>query len=455
MPVIFSEEQQFIIEKFKLGENIFITGPGGTGKSFLIKYLVSLACENSKKIKVCALTGCAAILLECNATTLHSFSGIGLAKKHINEVVDSVVSSKKKRKNWNNLDILIIDEVSMLSLKLLDIIDMIAKRVTKKRELPFGGIQIVFSGDFYQLPPVGDDDPESCQFCFESQLWNQLFKPENQIEATKIFRQTDKEYVKILNKLRVGKISNNGINTLKQCTQKNINKANPTIILPRKNEADRINQYNFNKLDSKEEYEYNIKGVPLEELPISKEQKEAFDNSSDYLKKESFDQLKNSLIVEHNFKLRIGTKVMCIINMDVSSEFPIVNGSQGEVIEFKDGFPIVKFKNGYTNIIRPHVWSSDILGAVAIKQLPLIYSWAITIHKAQGITLDEALIDVGSGIFECGQSYVALSRVKSLDGLYLKNFDANKIKVNKKVKDFYTNLQLTQINYSLIHSCKC
>ena len=168
MSTILSEEQQFIIEKFKLGENIFITGPGGTGKSFLIKHLFNLANDMSKKIKVCALTGCAAILLECNATTLHSFSGIGLAKKHINEVVDNVVSSKKKRKNWNNLDILIIDEVSMLSLKLLLIIDMIARRVTKKRELPFGGIQIVFSGDFYQLPPVGDDDVESCQFCFEN-----------------------------------------------------------------------------------------------------------------------------------------------------------------------------------------------------------------------------------------------------------------------------------------------
>ena len=95
----FSDEQQYIIEKFKLGENIFITGPGGSGKSFLIKYLYSLANENQKRIKVCALTGCAAILLECNATTLHSFSGIGLAKKHINEVVDGVVSSKKRRKN--------------------------------------------------------------------------------------------------------------------------------------------------------------------------------------------------------------------------------------------------------------------------------------------------------------------------------------------------------------------
>lgn len=450
----FSDEQQYIIEKFKLGENIFITGPGGSGKSFLIKYLYSLANENQKRIKVCALTGCAAILLECNATTLHSFSGIGLAKKHINEVVDGVVSSKKRRKNWNNLDILIIDEVSMLSLKLLDIIDMIARRVTKKRDLPFGGIQIVFSGDFYQLPPVGDDDIESCQFCFESQIWNQLFKIENQIELTKIFRQTDKEYVKILNRLRVGKISNKGINILKECTLKNVKESNPTIILPRKNEADKINQLNFNKLDPNQEYQYNIKNVPLEELSISKEQKQAYDNSSDYLKKESFDQLKNSLMVEHSLKLRIGTKVMCVINMDITSEFPIVNGSQGEVIEFKDGFPIVKFKNGYINIIKPHVWSSDILGAVAIKQLPLIYSWAITIHKAQGITLDEALIDVGSGIFECGQSYVALSRVKSLDGLFLKNFDENKIKVNKKVKNFYENLELSKINNSLIHSCK-
>ena len=159
-------------------------------------------------------------------------------------------------------------------------------------------------------------------------------------------------------------------------------------------------------------------------------------------------------MVDETLKLRIGTQVMCIVNMDVSAAYPIVNGSQGIVIDFKEGYPIVKFNNGYTNIIRPHIWTSDILGGVALQQLPLIYAWAITIHKAQGLTLESAYIDAGSGIFECGQTYVALSRVKSLHGLFLKNFDPNKIKINKKVRDFYVKLQLNMANL-LIHSCKC
>ena len=113
----------------------------------------------------------------------------------------------------------------------------------------------------------------------------------------------------------------------------------------------------------------------------------------------------------------------------------------------------LKSTNGFTNIIRPHIWMSDIIPGVGIQQLPLIYAWAITIHKAQGLTLDTGLIDVGSGIFECGQTYVALSRVKSLEGLYLKNFDPSKIKVNKKVKEFYKNLTLEEVEL-LVHSCK-
>ena len=198
-----NNEQRAIFDKYIAGENIFITGPGGTGKTHLIKDIVNHAKENNKPYKVCALTGCAAILLMCGATTLHAFAGIGLATGAIQHVVDRVVKNRHKRPNWHKTDILIVDEVSMLSLKIFKILDIIARKIKKKPNIPFGGMQIIFAGDFYQLPPVGDDnDPETIQFCFESPLWDETFPKQNQIQLKTIFRQTDDKYIKILNGLR-------------------------------------------------------------------------------------------------------------------------------------------------------------------------------------------------------------------------------------------------------------
>ena len=144
-------------------------------------------------------------------------------------------------------------------------------------------------------------------------------------------------------------------------------------------------------------------------------------------------------MAEKTLNLRIGTIVMCISNLDV--EAGIINGSQGIVVDFQKDNPLVKFNDGNVRVIIPHIWQSEKLPAIAVQQLPLIYAWAITIHKAQGVTLDKALIDIGEEILECGQTYVALSRIKTLVFLYLKNFDFTKIKVNKKVQEFYKILE--------------
>ncbi len=431
-------KQQLIFDKYCNGENIFITGPGGTGKTYLIKEIVKHAKENNKAIQVCALTGCAAILLECKATTLHAFAGIGLGNGSISDVVDRVVKSRHKRPNWQKTDILIVDEVSMLSLKLFKILDLIAKRIKNKRNIPFGGMQIIFSGDFYQLPPVGNENEiETTQFCFESDMWDLLFP--NQICLDEIFRQTDEKYAKILNKLRVGKITTNAITTLEKCVGKIIKEGEePTRLLPRRRDADALNNCELEKLDIETENIYTMKQVPEKELPLSKEQ---LTNLNLFTPKERSLEaqfLADNLIVEREIKLRKGAYVMCIANLNIESYRPIINGSQGIVVDFIDGYPLVKFKEDVIEVIGPHIWQSEKIPGVAIKQIPLIYGWAITIHKAQGLTLDKGYIDLGSQIFECGQTYVALSRVKSLDGLYLKSFDFTKIKINKKVKDFYS-----------------
>ena len=437
-----NEQQQQIFDKYIAGENIFITGPGGTGKTHLIKAIVAHAKENNKAYKVCALTGCAAVLLQCGASTLHAFAGVGLATGTINQVVDRVVKNRHKKPNWQKTDILIVDEVSMLSLKLFMILDLIAKKIKKQRTTPFGGIQIIFAGDFYQLPPVGDEtEPETQCFCFETPLWNETFSSKNQIELQTIFRQTDDKYVKILNKLRVGKITNGAITTLEACVGKESNgEVFPTILLPRRRDADVLNNRELALLDAETEKSFKVKRAPEAELPLTKSE---LQNLSLFTEKEiEFETgyLMDNIMAEKELKLRKGAVVMCIANLNVESHRPIINGSQGVVIDYVDGYPLVKFAEDIIEVIGPHVWSSERIPGVAVKQLPLIYAWAVTIHKAQGLTLDRALIDIGGNIFECGQTYVALSRVKSLEGLHLKSFDFTKIKINKKVQMFYKQL---------------
>ena len=152
-----SKEQQIAFDKYVQGKNIFITGPGGSGKSALIKKIWAHALSRFKNIHVSALTGCAAVLLNCKATTLHSWAGIGLGNGSVESNIQKITKNRFKKKIWKETDILIVDEVSMLSLKLFNLLNQIAQSVRKNKK-PFGGIQVIFSGDFYQLPPVGDKD---------------------------------------------------------------------------------------------------------------------------------------------------------------------------------------------------------------------------------------------------------------------------------------------------------
>ena len=161
-----SKEQQFAFDKYLQGKNVFITGPGGSGKSALIRKIYIHSYNINKSIRVTALTGCAAILLNCKATTLHSWAGIGLGIGSQDSIIQKIKRNKFAYAIWKATDILVVDEVSMLSRKLFDLLNAIGKSLRKNNK-PFGGIQLLFSGDFYQLPPVGDkDEPETMQFCF-------------------------------------------------------------------------------------------------------------------------------------------------------------------------------------------------------------------------------------------------------------------------------------------------
>lgn len=440
-----SREQQILFDKYVQGHNIFITGPGGSGKSELIRMIYKHANSNFKDIYVTALTGCASILLNCKAKTLHSWAGIGLGNGSIESQIIKIKKNKFLKAIWRNTDILVVDEVSMLSLKLFNMLNNIGKAIRGNNK-PFGGIQLIFSGDFYQLPPVGDNlEPDTQRFCFESDDWNSIFHRDCQIELKKIFRQTDEIYSTILNQIREGKIKKKSNELLLEYVGRKISSdlvAEPTKLYPTKNKVEQINFMRMSVLNG-EEKEYKIKY--LKDLEMTKGEKEIRCGFSEQEIQLELDFLAGNLMCEKEIKMKQGAQVMCIINIkSEQGDILICNGSQGIIKEFCNytGAPKVKFNNGIEMIMVRHIWESDKIPGIGVSQIPLILSWALTIHKSQGATLDAAEIDVGSGIFECGQTYVALSRVKSLNGLYLTSFDAKRIRINKKVKEYYESLKL-------------
>jgi ATP-dependent DNA helicase PIF1 len=442
-----SKEQQIAFDKYVKGENIFITGPGGSGKSALIKKIWSHALSRFKNIQVTALTGCAAVLLNCKATTLHSWAGIGLGNGSVESNIQKIIKSFYKRKIWKKTDILIVDEVSMLSLKLFNLLNLIGQAVRKNNK-PFGGIQIIFSGDFYQLPPVGDkDDVNTSRFCFESDDWNSIFHRDCQIQLVKIFRQSDNSYSTILNQIREGIIKKKTNELLlsyvgREKPEKLI--VQPTKLYPVRSQVDNINMDQMKVLEGDvKEYEVSF----VLDLEMTKEERKMRAQFTENEIQFELNYIANNLICDKVLNFKLGAQVMCIINIKGTDGCDLLcNGSQGIIIGFCEitKAPIVKFNNGYTRTMEKHIWTSDKIPGIGVLQTPLILAWALTIHKSQGATLDAAEIDVGSGIFECGQTYVALSRVKSLDGLYLTSFDAKRIRINKKVKDFYESLTTYQ-----------
>jgi len=397
-------------ETYKNGSNIFISGYAGTGKSYLINQIYTDAKKNGKNIQITAMTGCAAVLLG-NAKTLHSWASIGLGNAPIEKLIANI-RKYNKVENWTKLDILVIDEISMMSKGLFELLDAIAKKLRKTNKV-FGGIQIICSGDFHQLPPVEDE------FCFESPLWDKTF--EKQVVFKENFRQKgDLEYQKVLNEIREGNISPESCKILVECTKReSVSEIKPTVLYPTKRFADQVNKCELVILET-ERKTYTKSFIPdIKTGPI----------------KEELERQKG--MYEDTLELKVGSQVMCIAN--ISQDEGIVNGSQGIITQFINGFPEVKFKH-ITKIIQPHKWINEKYEDYGVSQIPLILSWAITIHKAQGITLENAMINIGSSVFEYGQAYVALSRVTSREGLYIKSLDLGKIRANPKVVDFYKKI---------------
>ena len=456
-----SPEQEYALQSFEKGENLFITGPGGTGKTHLIHTLVKSAKTRQKKIQVCALTGCASILLGCNARTIHSWSGMRTGKGEIDKIIEDIRRNKKLLKNWKEIQILVIDEVSMMSQKILELLDEIGRNIRHCQHKPFGGIQIVFTGDFFQLPPVGNaGEPGSTEFCFESPIWQEIFPLANHIELSTMFRQKDPIFQSILLNIRKGTIEPEQIVLLQNHVNREYNPEEHNGVIPTKlfPTIARVDSYNRMMFDQIQEISYDydaqIKITCTTFLesgrPIAKEDLERCKKMTKTVQEREIEYLKNNTPCVDVLSLKKGAVVMSTVNLDM--ENGICNGSTGVIVDFQTRLgsipnPVVKFANGIQKVMEIQYWQSEEYPSIAVGNFPLRLAWAMTIHKSQGATLSMAEMDIGKSIFENGQTYVALSRVQSLEGLYLSDFHPKNIRANPKVTAFYKTIEPIEYEY--------
>lgn len=420
--VVLSKQQREVLRRVQAGENILMVGAGGTGKTEVIKHVRGM-CESQKRhFAVTALTGRASLLIE--GTTLHSWAGIGLGHESSEDLVAKMKSFY--RRNWNQRNLLlIIDEVSMLSAELMDKLDGIGQRI-RSCALPFGGVQVLASGDFLQMPPI------EAAYCFKARVFSRAFPPLNRIELKLNFRQAaDPEYQRILNNVRFGLHTAQDVAALNARVGFKVPRGKPvTIVYPRRDQVEARNAKKMRALKGEEHvYVHRFVDVPGSRT-VSAAERVAL-------------QVKlQQAPCETRLVLKVGAVVMHTCNIKASATaMSKVNGSMGTVVSFDSaGFPVVRFSDGDTLSIGPHIWES-ICKRVARVQLPLIVAWAVTAHKIQGATLDAAIMDIGANVFERNQAYVILSRVKSLDGVFLASFNPQVIRPCPEAVAFYKSFQ--------------
>ncbi len=395
--------QKEALKVLKSGANVFLTGSAGTGKTFLLNKFIDYLKDSQIKVGVTASTGIAATHLD--GRTIHSWSGIGLKREMDEKSIKKIIKKKFLRKRIKEAEVLVIDEISMLDADRFDLVNEICKRV-RKSNLPFGGIQIILSGDFFQLPPVSID--QKLQFSFQSFAWKELNL--KVCYLTEQFRHTDKNLISILNKIRKNKAGKKELNLLKERLNKSIKDLDkPTKLYAHNFNVDLINRYELDRINEKEMI-YNMSSVGSEKL---------------------IHVLKKSCLAPEKLRLKKGAIVMFIKN---NFEKGYVNGTLGRIVNYNGNCPLVETRSGLKVNVQPTKWhikeEDEILAS--IKQFPLRLAWAITVHKSQGMSLDVAEIDLSQS-FEYGMGYVALSRVRSLDGIRLMGINEKSLEVNPKI----------------------
>lgn len=417
--------QKDALNILKTGKNVFLTGPAGSGKTYVLNEYIKYLKEHDVPIGITASTGIAATHM--GGVTIHSWSGIGIKDRLSLQDIEEIAEKSYIKSKVQAAKVLVIDEISMLHHFRLDLINRVLKHVRRSNE-PFGGLQLVLCGDFFQLPPVSRIGEPDASFVYNSQSWKEgqfvvCYLHEN-------YRQGDDPILNILNEIRTGEVSDESREQLRSRYISNIERIDQngnyesTRLYTHNIDVDKVNEVELNKVDSNEfVYEMYTKGKkPLVEI------------------------LKKSCLAPEFLRLRKGAKVMCVKN---NFEKGYVNGTLGVVVSCApDSDPVIRtastpdFPEGRLLTIEKASWIIEDGGKhlAELIQYPLRLAWAITVHKSQGMSLDSISIDL-SKVFEAGMGYVALSRVRTLAGLSILGFNENAFAVNGQVLEYDRHLK--------------
>lgn len=390
----------------KSGRNVFLTGSAGAGKTYVLNQYIQYLKEHRVPVAVTASTGIAATHM--NGQTIHSWAGIGIKDDISMRQLSNLKEKKYFRDKMDAAKVLVIDEISMLHRNQLDMVNRVLK-FFKGNELAFGGIQVVFSGDFFQLPPIGMEGETSRQkFCFMSDAW--LEAEPSICYLTEQHRQSENDLNGILNEIRNGDVTQRSIDLLETRIEFHPDEGETeTKLFTHNADVDRINQMHLEQI-----------GSATKVFPAVVKGNEAL-----------VEMLTRSVLALDKLELKTGAQVMFIKN---NYEMGYVNGTMGRISGFNDkGNPLVKTFDNDMIEAKPETWAIEDETGKALAsfvQVPLRLAWAITIHKSQGMTLDKAMIDLGRA-FEKGQGYVALSRLRDLQGLKLRGLNQTALEVDE------------------------
>lgn len=405
--------QNEALEILKMGHNVFLTGPAGSGKTFLLNRYISYLQEKNIEVGITASTGIAATHM--NGMTIHAWSGLGIKDRLSAGEIEAMLDKPYLKRRFLHARVLIIDEISMLHGFRLDLVDHICKAF-KRNLMPFGGMQVVMCGDFFQLPPVtrnGGDD----RFAYTSRIWQEMGVKICYLDEQ--YRQSDKAFLQVLNDIRASRVTQETVELLRSRHNTEVSGwEEPTRLFTHNRDVDAINE------------------SMLDEIA---EQPRTYYMSAEGEGK-VVDMSKNGCLAPEELSLKTGAMVMFVKN---NFQKGYVNGTLGRVVDFSgNGYPLVETKSGETIEASPEHWVIEENGRLQadLSQVPLRLAWAITVHKSQGMSLDAAELDLRH-CFVPGMGYVALSRVRSLDGIRLLGLNEMALKINPDVLAFDVRLQ--------------
>jgi ATP-dependent DNA helicase PIF1 len=409
-----------------LGHNIFLTGQAGSGKTYLLNEYIRFLKMNKVRVAVTASTGISATHL--NGSTIHSWSGIGIKKEMEDHDIARLNSNPVARARIQEPKVLVIDEISMLHSYRLDAINKVCK-IIRNNPLPFGGLQVILCGDFFQLPPIIDEGYPKSSFAYKSDTWNELELKLCYLDEQ--HRQWDEEFLQVLNDIRSRDVTEGTFEKLSKRLNGTISSnISPAKLYSHNADVDAINIFELKKIN-KDEFTYQMATSG---------------------KKKLVEGLKKGCLAPEILVLKEGASVMFVKNNPAKG---YINGTLGKVIGFdsEDKYPIVKLANGREVVAIPSCWvlEENDKTLAEISQVPLRLAWAITVHKSQGMSLDAAEIDLSKS-FDFGMGYVALSRLRSLEGLRLLGINNMAFLVNSEIGEI--DLQFKKLSNEAVMELK-